>query len=257
MTLIPVAPFSERRSALIAAARERVRGGGLLRGCFVGFVDPRIVDVWSSAGIDLIALDLEHGVHATETTDAIIAAAVGAGILPLVRVAAGDTQLALRALDSGAGGVMVADVRSAGQVLEWRRRIDYPPAGLRGVSSTRALDWGLPQLGTDGVESPLLVPMIETLEASRIADELLSAAGADWWHIGRTDLTAGLTSHADAPAVGDIVDALHAAAAATSMPLGENATVADTSGTRRAAVAMVTDRQLAYFAGRAFVDAPR
>ncbi|WP_127817752.1 aldolase/citrate lyase family protein [Microbacterium sp. CPCC 204701] len=257
MTLLPTVSFRDRRGRLIRAVRERIAGGGILRGCFIGFTDPRIIDVWASAGIDLVALDLEHGAHTTESADEIIAAAVDAGVLPLVRVSATDTQLALRALDSGAAGVMVADVRTATQVREWRTRIEYPPAGTRGVSSTRALDWGLPLLTTDGASSPLLVPMLETLEASEGVRELVAAPGADWWHIGRTDLTADLTVYADAPPVGRVVDAIHAEAQAVGMPLGENGSLTDAAGAARARVVMVTDRQLTFAAGSGFADGPR
>lgn len=257
MTLLSDPPFSARRSRLIAVARERVAAGETLRGCFVGFADPRIIDVWAAAGLDLVALDLEHSSLGLETTDAVIAAAVHAGLVPLVRVASDDRQLALRALDSGAAGVMVADVRTPEQVRSWRRTIDYPPVGVRGVSSTRAMDWGLPRLTTAGVEPALLVPMVETLDAANTAADLLAVPGADWWHIGRADLTADLTAHDGAPDIAAVVDGIHAAAAASGVRLGENSAVTDLSAAARATVVMVTDRQLAYAAGRSFADAER
>jgi 4-hydroxy-2-oxoheptanedioate aldolase len=238
--------FRDDRNALIRGIRAGLRGPVPLLGCFVSFSDERLVEVWAAAGMDLVALDLEHGALGTDRTDAIIATAVRAGIAPLVRVSASDRQIALRALDSGAVGVMVADVRSADQVRQWRDAVEFPPAGSRGVSSTRANDWGLPSLAIDDVESPLLVPMIETAAAVEAAVDLFATGAGDWWHIGRTDLTHDLGG----TGVDDAVARIHAAA--SDIALGDNAGPATSSAPAGARVVMATDRQFGYFGAHAF-----
>jgi 4-hydroxy-2-oxoheptanedioate aldolase len=252
VTLGPASSFREQRDALIRRVRERLRSGPVLRGCFVAFADERLVDVWAAGGLDLVVIDLEHSALDPHRTDAILAASVRAGIAPLVRVAASDRQLALRALDSGAVGIMVADTRVVEVAREWRTALDYPPHGTRGVSSTRSNDWGLPALAVDGVEPPLLAPMIETAEAVARVDELLATGVADWWHVGRTDLTHDVAGRADAPAAADAIAAVYRAAERAGVALGDNAGPAAAAPVAGARVLLATDRQLAHFGAAAF-----
>ena len=67
----------------------------------------------ATAGFDSLYVDLEHSSLSLETTSQICIAALDVGIAAFVRVP--QLELAQRVLDGGALGIIVPDVRNAGQ----------------------------------------------------------------------------------------------------------------------------------------------
>jgi 2-keto-3-deoxy-L-rhamnonate aldolase RhmA len=82
------------RAAL--AAGELNLGVGV-RGLRSGEIAP----IMKSVGFDWLFIDLEHGPSSVETAFSLSVAAIGAGIVPMVRVRAGEMVLAARCIDGG------------------------------------------------------------------------------------------------------------------------------------------------------------
>ena len=75
--------------------------------------DPAFVESAGYAGYDFVLLDMEHGPGTFENLQNLIRAANVAGVMPVVRVPRGSDIWIDRALDVGAGAVMVPQIDTA------------------------------------------------------------------------------------------------------------------------------------------------
>lgn len=147
-----------------------------------------------TAGFDGILIDMEHSSFDLDTTGQICIAALYAGIAPIVRAPSKDPFFVSRILDGGALGVIVPHIRSVQDAKDVVAAAKFQPQGHR--SSTN----GLPHFQYRSIsakvsnpvvnEATLVIPMIETLEALELVDEIAAIDGVDSLLIGTNDLTA-------------------------------------------------------------------
>ena len=176
-------------------ARERLEKGELALG--IGLRQARTVDIagaMQTCGFDWLFIDLEHGAMGLDTAVQISVAALSDGISPIVRVPKGRYDLATRALDGGAYGIVVPHVDTAEEAREIADRLRYPPDGHRSVTGA------LPQFAFAAMplaeasatvnKNMLTVVMLETPEAIANADAIAAVPGIDVLLIGTNDLTA-------------------------------------------------------------------
>ena len=98
------------------SARERLEAGELAVG--IGLRQARTVDIaaaMKTCGFDWLFIDLEHNSMSLDTAVQISMAATALGITPLVRIPAGRYDLATRALDGGALGIVVPHIDTPDQ----------------------------------------------------------------------------------------------------------------------------------------------
>jgi 2-dehydro-3-deoxyglucarate aldolase len=153
-----------------------------------------------NAGYDWVAVDMEHGSISTHQLPDIFRALELGGTLPLVRLAQGHVKDCKRALDAGAGGIIIPMVESAEQLMLVREACCWPPAGTRGVGFSRANLFGKHfETYTEEAQKPLLVAMIEHIQAIDNLANILQVEGLDAILIGPYDLSAsmGLTAEFD------------------------------------------------------------
>lgn len=175
-------------------ARERLQNGELAIG--IGLRQARTVDAalaLKTCGFDWLFIDLEHGAMGLDTAVQISVAALVAGISPLVRVPRGRYDLAARALDGGAYGIVMPHVDTAEEAREIVSHLKFPPAGHRSITGA------MPQLAFRSAplaeaaaavnENVLIVAMLETPEAIANADAIAAVPGIDVLLIGTNDLT--------------------------------------------------------------------
>jgi 2-keto-3-deoxy-L-rhamnonate aldolase RhmA len=175
------------------SARERLVRGELSLGFGVRTAKSvEIAKAMKTAGFDWLFLDLEHSAMSIETAAQIALAALCAGIAPIVRVAEGEYSLATRLLDSGALGIVVPHVDSAGQAREIAQRLRYPPLGHRGAfSSMPQFDYrgvGVDEMTAALNAANLIVVMLETPAAIDNAEAIAAVEGIDVLLIGTNDL---------------------------------------------------------------------
>jgi 4-hydroxy-2-oxoheptanedioate aldolase len=175
-------------------ARERLQNGELSIG--IGLRQARTVDIASAmrtCGFDWLFLDLEHGAMGLDTAVQISIAALAAGISPIVRVPKGRYDLATRALDGGAFGIVVPHVDTAEEAREIVDRLKYPPAGHRSVTGAMAqfafAAMPLAEAAAAINDNMLIVVMLETPEAIANAEAIAAVPGIDVLLIGTNDLT--------------------------------------------------------------------
>jgi len=181
-------------TAIANPVRTALAAGELSLGVGVrGLRSGEIAPIMKSAGFDWLFIDLEHGPSSVETAFSISVAAINAGIVPMVRVPAGEMVLAARCLDGGALGVFVSHVDTAADAREAVRALRFPPLGHRSAGGN------YPQLGFRGGSAKDVIPALEqatmimaTLETAKAienAAEIAAVPGIDVLTMGLNDLS--------------------------------------------------------------------
>jgi len=180
-------------SRLDHPARTRLEAGQVSLG--VGMRNVRVVDValmMKNAGMDWLFLDFEHTALSLDMVAQMSMMANAVGISPIVRVPLGELDLASRALDCGAMGVVVPHVESVADAARVVQRLRYAPIGHRGVTGS------LPQYGFQPVDlgaatvelnrTNLIAVMLETPEALAQSEAIAAVPGIDIVMLGTNDL---------------------------------------------------------------------
>tara|TARA_B110000902_G_scaffold179452_1_gene203415 strand:- start:13032 stop:13793 length:762 start_codon:yes stop_codon:yes gene_type:complete len=211
------------RLEVIKAIRSKLRDGGYSIGSWIQIPHSSIAEIMGQAGYDWVAVDMEHGaVSAHQLPDLFRALELG-NTLPLARLAQGYVKDCKQALDAGAGGVIVPMVESAEQLSDIKDMVQWPPAGKRGVAFSRANLFGkhFDQYMIEA-QQPLLIAMIEHINAIENIEDILQVKGLDAILIGPYDLSSsmGLTAQFDHPDFIAAMTRIKAACDQFSVPCG-------------------------------------
>ncbi len=119
--------------------KKKLKDGKFVYGTWCLIPSPEVINILAKAGLDFVLIDMEHGPIDYTVAQHMIMAAESDGCEALIRVAKNDEADILRALDTGASGVIVPHIES----VEDRKRaisfMKYAPVGIRGFSPyTRA-----------------------------------------------------------------------------------------------------------------------
>lgn len=186
-----------QRITKIDQIRSCLKSGGVSIGSWMQIPHASIAEIMGDAGYDWIAIDMEHGNVGYHQLPDLFRAIELNGTLPLVRLAIGHSKDCKQALDAGAGGVIVPMIESAEQLAAVRDACCWPPSGTRGVGFSRANLFGKYfDAYREEAQAPLLIAMIEHIDAIENLEEILMVEGLDAILIGPYDLSAsmGLTA---------------------------------------------------------------
>jgi 2-keto-3-deoxy-L-rhamnonate aldolase RhmA len=204
--------------------RARLRSSDFLLGTWLTVLDPVVPELLAGSGFDLLIADGEHGPVATSDLVAMLIACRAAGVPILYRVAANEPVRIMHALDGGAAGVVIPQVRTVQDVeraVAWCR---YPPRGLRGVAPRRASGYGRGTAAYLAASDELITccVQIETREALEGLDAILSVPGVDTVLVGPNDLAASIGHIGDLghPEVEAAIERVADRAAAHGIPAG-------------------------------------
>jgi 4-hydroxy-2-oxoheptanedioate aldolase len=170
--------------------RERWQAGEPTFGAWCTIPSPWTAEVAARSGHDWVCIDTQHGLIGYDVMLPMLQAVTAGGAPSFVRVQWNEPGTIMKALDAGAGGVIVPMVNSVEEARTVVGACRYPPEGYRSMGPTRARtlggEWRL----------PICVVMIETVEAVKRADEILAVPGVDAVFVGPSDLavSAGLDS---------------------------------------------------------------
>jgi 4-hydroxy-2-oxoheptanedioate aldolase len=173
--------------------RERWKAGEPTLGAWCTIPSSWTAEVAARSGHDWVCVDTQHGLIGYDVMLPMLQAITAGGAASFVRVQWNEPGTIMKALDAGAGGVIVPMVNSPEEARSVVGACRYPPDGFRSMGPTRARtlggDWRL----------PICVVMIETVEAVKRADEILAVPGVDAVFVGPNDLavSAGLDSSYD------------------------------------------------------------
>jgi 4-hydroxy-2-oxoheptanedioate aldolase len=189
--------------------RDRLAASPALFGAICSLPDAFSAEMLGWAGFDWVCVDLQHGMLTDTALVGILQALDLTGTPSLVRVPWNEPAAIMRALDTGASGVIVPMVNSAREAEQAVAACRYPQAGIRSYGPTRA------SLGRPGYDlgaanrDVVCAVMIETREAMAALDDILAVPGVDAAFIGPSDLAVahGLAPslRADDPQVGVLI----------------------------------------------------
>lgn len=170
-----------------------LREAGVAYGVFSVLGEPATVEMMGYAGLDFTVIDTEHSNNTMEQVGNMLRAADVSGITSIVRVTANSPELILRALDAGAGGILVPQVNTREAATAAVRAARYYPDGERGIAGVvRAARYGfipLPEYLSGANRENLVITQVEHVEAVKNIDAILTVEGIDGIFVGPTDLS--------------------------------------------------------------------
>lgn len=172
-----------------ARLRGRWRAGEAAVGLWSGLADPVVAELLAATGFDYVCIDLQHGSADVAQLPGLCQAMRAAGRAPLVRVPWNEPVHLMRALDSGAAGVLVPMVDSADDARRAAAACRFPPTGGRSWGPM----WG--DVRTDGALPPavqddavLCLVMVETQPGLDALADIVAVPGVDGVYVGPNDL---------------------------------------------------------------------
>ncbi len=191
--------------ARLRDGREALYGG------WVTIADVIAVGAMAGAGLDYVAIDMQHGGATERDLPALTTAISKAGAVPVARVRHAHTADIGRALDLGCAGVIVPNVESAEQAAAVAGACRYPPAGYRSGGGVLA-----------GQDEPFCVVMVESRAAMADLDATLALPGVDGIYVGPRDLSYSLGCVLDPadPVLRPALEQIWAACARAGKPVG-------------------------------------
>lgn len=178
--------------SLTVKARAALAGGGCAIGSWITAIDsPVYISLLGRIGYDFAYVDMEHSTFSIETVSRHIAAGRAANISVIVRPPALDYPVG-RLMDCGAHGVILAGVRSAGDIRTVVDQVKYRPLGQRGSATIGPhTDYMLADAEylEQANRGTLVIAQLESEEAFKNLDSIMDVEGLDVIVVGRNDLS--------------------------------------------------------------------
>jgi 4-hydroxy-2-oxoheptanedioate aldolase len=174
----------------VKTLRERWQAGEATFGAWCTIPSAWTAELAARSGHDWVVIDTQHGLIGYDVMLQMLQAITAGGVPSFVRVPWNEPGTIMKALDAGAGGVIVPMVNSVKEAEAVVGACRYPPKGFRSMGPVRARvvdqDW----------QHPLCIVMIETVQAVSLVDEILAVQGIDAVFVGPNDLavSAGVDS---------------------------------------------------------------
>jgi len=178
----------------IEKIRDTLNSGGLVIGGEVIIMEsPAIAEIYAAAGFDFIMIDNEHTALDLSQTVEIVRVANLCKIAPFVRVPEIEYHIINRLLDQGVKGIVIPRVTGKEQVIKVLDMMRYYPQGERGWgpsgSCTGYGDFDPEKYIDHANKSIMLVIQIESKDAIKDIDSIVSIPGVDVALIGANDLS--------------------------------------------------------------------
>jgi len=156
--------------------------------------DELVAESLSSTGLDFIDIDMQHGAVTIDGLRRALMALRATGLPTIVRPLWNDPPVVGQILDLGADGLIVPMVNSAEEARRAVAATRYPPTGTRswGPFRAAALHGGDEAYMRDANDSIAVFVQVETVEAVKNLDAILSVTGLNGVVIGPADLAISL-----------------------------------------------------------------
>ncbi len=155
---------------------------------------PELINVISKTGLDFVLIDMEHGLMDFNILESMVLAAEAEGCEAIIRVSSNDEIEILKALETGASGVIVPHI----ECVEDRKKvisfIKYPPLGVRGFSPFTRAGGYIPKLEHTNNENKRLLTgiLIEGKNGIKHIRSIIDDPELDIIYIGTYDISASL-----------------------------------------------------------------
>jgi 4-hydroxy-2-oxoheptanedioate aldolase len=165
-------------------------------GCMLFSWSPNVVEVAGRCGLDYVRVDAEHAWRQDAMLEHLARAAAATGVELMVRLDRDNPYLVRKALEIGAGCVLVANIRTLDEARAVAAAGRFPPLGTRGFSGyCRSAEWsGVP--ATEWIAwsntQPMIGIMIEDPSALDHVDAMMGVDGIDFVNFGPADFALNL-----------------------------------------------------------------
>jgi 2-dehydro-3-deoxyglucarate aldolase len=208
----------------IQTFRSSLKSGNISIGSWMQIPNASIAEIMGNANFEWVAIDMEHGSFSNEQLPDLFRALELGETMPLVRVAESKSKDCKQALDAGAVGVILPMIESKQQLTELVQLCKWPPSGIRGVGFSRANLFGkyFNQYMEYEAQNPIIIPMIEHINAVNQLDEILDVEGIDAILIGPYDLSSsmGITGDFTHPEFRKVLDKIIQTTKNKNIPAG-------------------------------------
>jgi 2-keto-3-deoxy-L-rhamnonate aldolase RhmA len=172
--------------------RKKLAAGKSVYGLWVTMESPCISAMAAAIGLDWIVIDTEHGHLSWKEILQHVRSTVRSNTVSIVRVTSLDHGQIQRALDIGADGIVIPRIESLEQLRDAVRFAHYPPSGIRGIGVEMATCWGrcMEEHTKIANEKVLVIPLIETIQAGKIIEQLCEVPGSEIFFVGPHDYSA-------------------------------------------------------------------
>lgn len=158
---------------------------------------PNLIEIYAQhGGFHGFWIDDEHARLTLRELETAAAFGRAAGLDCFVRVPPTDYALVTRCLESGAGGVMAAQISSAAQAEEFVQWCKFAPRGNRGLNGGgfdgRFGNLPLAEFCRQANEKSFVAIQIETVASLDCCDEIAAIDGVDLLFVGPADLSHAL-----------------------------------------------------------------
>jgi len=186
--------------------KARLKRGEKTVGAWITIPHMDVSEALSTLPFDWFVFDQEHSALDDQITQELIQAMKGE-VTPIVRVAWNDMVMIKKALDTGVEGIIIPWVNSKEDAVKAVKFCKYPPEGVRGCGPRRTIILDPDYLKTVNDEL-LIIVQIETQEAVKNAEEIMSVDGIDAFFVGPFDLSSsmGLMGQIEHPKVKDAIE---------------------------------------------------
>jgi len=173
--------------------RETIRSGEIALGTCIYSFSPAIIELAGFCGLDFCRIDNEHAWRQDVTTENVLRGGILSGTVPLLRVDRDNPYLIRKALEAGAGGVIIPHAHDRADVERMVAAARFPPVGRRGygglcLSGQWGVDGGLEWMEWSNREQ-LVIPMIEDESAMQEIDPIMATDGVDGVFFGPADFS--------------------------------------------------------------------
>lgn len=190
------------------AFKAGLREGRLQRGLWSTVNDTLVAEMCAGLGFDWMLFDTEHSAIDALTVLPLLQAVAPYPVSPIVRPGSLNPAEIKKLLDLGAQNILVPMVQNAEEAALAVAAVEYPPAGIRGVSGlTRATAFAEIAGYHKAARAQIAVLVqVESLEALREIEAIAAVPGIDGVFVGPADLAAAL-GHAGEPSHPEVVEA--------------------------------------------------
>ena len=176
-----------------ARLRECWNNGRCAINAWANLGSPFATEILATESFDSITIDMQHGAVDSHSAMGALLALGGHDATPLVRIPWLDPAAAMRTLDWGAHGLICPMVNTREDAEKLVSYVRYPPKGIRSSGPTRAAISAWPNYNARANDEVICLAMIETAEAMRNLEDIVSVAGLDGVYIGPSDLAISMT----------------------------------------------------------------
>ena len=166
--------------------------GGVVVNGWLSIPSSFSAEVMAHQGFDSLTIDMQHGVVDYQVAVTMLQAIANTPTVPLARVPWNNPAYLMKILDAGVYGVICPMISTREQAEALVQACKYPPQGYRSYGPVRASLYAGADYAEHANEEILVIPMIETAEALKNLDDILSVPGVDAIYVGPSDLSLAL-----------------------------------------------------------------